>query len=113
MIEGLKIDVPSTELKEHLAARASHHGERVAFYLGQAKHLSQGLKDLDLEDESEAQAYSNSGQRDPRDSMRQSAKSHQDRQMFFQFMADHLVPGEVYRLTEADIIKLEFASRYL
>lgn len=113
MIEGIKIDVPTVELRDHLRFRADHHATRQQFYLNRANDLTQGIADMDLGDEADAMAFSNSGRGDPRESMRQAARQHGDRLAFFRFLADHLVPDETYRLTEGDLLKIEFASKYL
>ena len=100
MIEGLKIDVPSDELIEHLKERADYHTEKSKFYTGQVEALRQGGVG--------ASPVSN----DPVTSLESSAKSHQDRAAFFNFLDEHVVLDETYRLSEQDLTRLEIVSRY-
>jgi hypothetical protein len=44
--------------------------------------------------------------------MGRSECSHREKAAFFSFLAEHLIPGETYRLTEDDLARLEFVSRY-
>lgn len=113
IIEGLKIQVSSEELEQHLRDRAAHHAARREFYLGQARNLDSGIHELELDEEAEAMAFSNSGRGDPRQSMRAAAKTHEERQAFFTFLADHIVQDVTYQLTESEFLKLEYVSRYM
>lgn len=102
MIEGLKIDVPSGELIDHLKARADFHKEKRAFYTKQAQALVDGgIR--------ETPGVTN----DPTGQLQNSAKSHAAREGFFRFLADHVVGGETYRLTEQDMTRLELVDKYL
>lgn len=101
MIEGIKIDVSSDELRDHLQARANYHDDKQAFYSTQA----QSLKDGGIRSEA---AVSN----DPVNSLEQSARSHGEREAFFRFLAEHLVDDETYRLSEQDLTRIEIVSRY-
>lgn len=102
MIEGLKIDVSSAELTDHLADRASYHQEKRAFYTKQAKALVDGgIR--------ENPGVSN----DPTAQLQNSAKTHAEREAFFRFLAEHVVADETYRLSEQDLTRLEIVSRYL
>lgn len=42
MIQGLQIDVSSTELKEHIQGRAKHHKEKAEWYEKQVRNLKEG-----------------------------------------------------------------------
>jgi hypothetical protein len=99
-IEGLKMEVQSSELREHLLKRAEHHAERRDFYVRQAGALHEGGVE-------EQQATN-----DPVTSLRTSAKSHGEREAFFRFMAEHIIPNERYVLSEQDLIRIEIVSRY-
>lgn len=101
MIEGLKIDVTRDELLEHLNARRSYHRERREFYETQTSQLvAGGIRDT---------LASN----DPTQSLANSAKQHGQKEGLFGFIADHLIEGETYRLTEQDLTRLEIIDRYL
>lgn len=100
MIEGLKIEISSEELEDHLDARAEYHEQKMNFYDEQVRNLRAGGVG--------AIAQSN----DPVNSLQASAKQHKDRAAFFRFVSDHLILNETYRLDESDLGRLEIASRY-
>ena len=101
MIEGVKIEVSSSELEDHLAERANHHHDKHEFYTKQV----QSLKDGGIRDNP---GVSN----DPIASLEHSAKSHKEKAGLFGFLVDHVIPNEVYRLSENDLTRLEIVSRY-
>ncbi|KKK57206.1 hypothetical protein LCGC14_3056830 [marine sediment metagenome] len=101
MIEGLHFDIKFKEMKDHLEAKANHHFERKQFYFSQAQKLEEG--------NAEAMNYSGG---DPVKVLKDKGNNHYQRMGFFQFMADHLVEGVTYRLSENDLMTLEFISRY-
>jgi hypothetical protein len=103
MIEGVKIDISTDELKDHLSERASYHQEKQAFYEGQVESLKAGHVG-----EMDKGAISN----DPVSQLEGSARRHKETAALFQFISDHLVPNEVYRLEERDLTRLEVLSRY-
>jgi hypothetical protein len=98
MIEGIRIELNTDELCKHLLGRVKFHHDKGQWYANHA----QELKDAGSEGKSN----------DPAASLRQSANTHADREAFFQFIADHLIPNEVYRLSESDFTRLEFAARF-
>lgn len=109
MIEGLHFDIEFDEMKEHLRAKARHHDDRRLFYEKQVKALGGKLAG-ELSDGERPPHYTGTSG-DPMDVLRNKAISHEGRSSFFQFMADHLVEGETYRLSEGDLMTLEFISR--
>jgi hypothetical protein len=102
MIEGLKLDFSVKELKEHLDRLARHHDERRVFYERQAQTLKDGG----------AEENANFTGGNPRQQLEQKAKEHSNKSALFQVFSDHLVAGEVYRLQEQDLIRLELLSRW-
>jgi len=101
MIEGLRVELSSEELRGYLEDRALHHRERRNFYLRQVENLSAGRV--------EEMAVTN----DPISSLKQSARTHGERSDFFEFLSDHIVPGETYRLSEQDLTRIEIIGRHL
>ena len=100
MIEGLKIEIPTEELRAHIEGRARHHREKAEWYEGQVRNLrAGGLSEHHVSN-------------DPVSSLERSEDSHRERAAFFSFLAEHLIEGETYRLTEDDLARLEFVSRY-
>ena len=100
MIEGLKVSVSSDELKAHLQNRSIHHSGRASFYKQQVKHLTEGGVDR------------SGATMDPVSSLEQQEKKHKEKQAFFKFLADHIIPVEDYLLTERDLEAIEIFSRY-
>lgn len=101
MIEGLKFDVTTAELRGHLQERVTHHKERAEFYAGQVKALEDG----------NAQGMNYSGG-DPVRALKDKHSEHKHKIDLFKFLVDHVVPNEMYRLTESDLLQLEIISRH-
>lgn len=101
MIEGLKIDVPSGELIDHLKERARFHDDKRVFYGRQADALIEGG------------VHAGGASNDPTASLQASARTHAMRADFFQFLADHAIADEVYRLTENDMTRIELIGQHL
>jgi hypothetical protein len=100
MIEGLKIEIPTEELRQHIEGRSEHHRDKAEWYGGQVRSLrAGGLAESHVSN-------------DPVSSLERSELNHRDKAAFFAFLADHLIEGETYRLTEDDLARLEFISRY-
>ena len=95
MIDGLKLDIPSSDLAAHLQARREYHEERTSFYMTQAAALRAGGV--------VAQFQTN----DPTRSLDASAEEHKRKAAFFGLMGKYLVPDETYRVTEHDLTRLE------
>jgi hypothetical protein len=55
----------------------------------------------------QAQQYTTN---DPTSSLLQSARQHADKGAFFAFMGAHIIPSEIYRLSESDFTRLELAA---
>ena len=99
MITGLCIDVSAKELKEHLAARASHHEKKAKWYREQTVALTKGGVES---------GHSN----DPVRTLQESERLHQEKAAYFRFMERHLVKNETYRLSQQDLGQIELSSRY-
>lgn len=101
MIEGIQIDIPTVDVRAHVRERIAYHEKKARFYNEQALALIGGG--------GSQQNVSN----DPVSSLQHSAERHQERITFFKVIEKYLVPDEIYRLTETDLVRLEFApSRY-
>jgi hypothetical protein len=100
MIEGLKIEIPTAELRAHIEGRARHHRDNAEWYEGQSRNLrAGGLAESHVSN-------------DPVSSLERSEQNHRDKAAFFSFLAEHLIAGETYLLMEDDLARLEFISRY-
>jgi hypothetical protein len=103
MIEGIKIELTSDELRSHVQSRVDFHRAKCDFYAKQAASLRAGQ-------EENAATYNASN--NPVASLQQSEASHRERATYFKILADHLIPGETYRLSDTDLTRLELFSRY-
>lgn len=99
MIQGIQLDFKSSELKKHLLERVQHHKQREIFYLTQVKNMRRAG--------AERAAYG----ADPLSSLEKKSESHRERRDLFVIMAQHIVPNEVYRLTETDLGHIELPGR--
>lgn len=103
MIQGVKIQISSEELKKHLLDKVTHHKEKADFYNAQVSNLEKGA------DEHTVGGSLYNASNNPVQSLKESGKKHQAKSEYFQFIADHLVP-DTYELTEQDLTKLEIIS---
>jgi hypothetical protein len=110
MIEGIQFDIPSRELSEHLRERVTHHRQRSVFFATQAKQLEDGVPDA--KEASGKVNYSNATS-NPLEALKSSAITHEQKADLFCLMIKYLVKDETYRLTENDLLKLEFTSQRL
>lgn len=100
MIKGITIHIGTDELKEHLLKKVQYHQDKAVFYKNQVGALEGSKEDL------------SSGSNNPVDSLANSAKKHIGKSEYYQFIVDHLVPGETYELSENDLTRLEIISYY-
>lgn len=101
MISGIILEFTADELRRHLEERATYHLERARQY----EERVDSLKEMGRE---EQEGVSN----DPVRSLEHSRKEHQEKGAFFTIVAEHLIPGETYRLSFGDLRSLEFTSKY-
>jgi hypothetical protein len=87
MIEGLKFDISSAELKELLDFKWKSHATKAEQYRTQIANL---------QDAQEAGTFSN----DPTFQLKGSLKAHEKNATYFKLLADKVVPDETYRLAE-------------
>lgn len=102
MIEGIKIDVTTKEMHDHIIKRAHVHSDKAARY----ERDVTALRNAGVEDEPRATSV------DPIRQLDHKVREHRDKAAFFFFMAEHLVEGEIYRLSESDLSRLEIAAMY-
>jgi len=100
MIEGFKLDFTSQDLKDHLNQRRDFHGEKELSYRKQAEGVA-SIKGGDFQGQTV----------DPQHALEQRANDHRSKHDFFSLMAAHIVPDEIYRLTQNDLVLLELISR--
>jgi hypothetical protein len=103
VIEGLKVELKTEELRAHLETRAQHHEKREAEFAAEVKRVGDAMEGM-------GPGHSTMGE-----GLKGAAKRHRDehasKATFFALLARHLVEGEVYRLDDSDLSRLEFLSR--
>lgn len=105
MIEGLHADVPSAELRELCLSQALFHDGRAEFYTEHAaamKKLAEATSAVG--GQPSLQQYS--GRSPNWEDMANKAREHSSAARHLRFLAEHLVPTEVYRLGHSDLAKL-------
>lgn len=100
MIEGLKFLMSADELREHLVNRVLYHKTRQEFYEQKAGELQAGA--------AQGMGYSSG---DPIRNLQDKAREHRGKIDLFKFMHDHVVPGESYQLSDADLMRIEILNR--
>lgn len=100
-ISGIVIEIPGSELAQHLTERAKHHADKESFYQEQVTSLLKGRD--------ENANVTN----DPVGSLKQSRAQHANKRAFFQFLATHVVSSATYRLSDDDLARMEVYSKYL
>ncbi|MHC4748337.1 MAG: hypothetical protein ACYTFW_00545 [Planctomycetota bacterium] len=101
MIEGLHLDIKSSELNKILVKRIKYHEAKVEYY---RKKVNEGIEEqLDLDEEVSG---------NPLPGYKRKVKEHKDKVGFFRFISDHLIPDETYRLTMRDLSTLEVTEQY-
>jgi len=104
MITGFQLDVSSDELKNHLQIKADYHKGKAESYGRQLEGVTKLMSD---------EPNAGLGQTVNADTgLHNQYRSHAQRASFFKFCADHILPNETYRLTEENLIKLEFVERF-
>lgn len=106
IINGLQIDIKAAELKEMLLGRLKYHEARVEVYQKQHEQLSKVERVLS----EEAEAIGKVSNTSPVESVLSALKKHKDQAIYYRFMHDHVVEGAVYRLPEADLVRLGIKS---
>lgn len=102
MIEGFRIEVTADELARHLDERIRHHHDRAADFERRAKELEViGHSGLDDDDEGLVGCWGLN------DQLERKTARHRDRETVLVYLRNHLVAGEVYRLSEGDLRSLE------
>jgi hypothetical protein len=102
MIEGLKVTVAATELRELCIKQADFHRRRAAFYEEKEKAL-EGVP---------RQQAGYSGQ-DPLQQMQAKRSEHENAVRELVFIGDHLKDGEEYLLAANDLQRLGIVRRHV
>lgn len=106
MIEGLHFDVTSGQLMQHLRERMEYHRERQAVY---DREISR-LEKVDLERESDQDIHLTRVD-GPKENLKRRSEEHRAKAQKFELLLNHVILGEVYRLSDEDLIKLEFIDQ--
>lgn len=110
MVEALKLEITSAELKSLVEGRMKYHSHKAEVLETEMGRLGAVLEDLDDEAE-QIGKYSNAHSNNPVDSLRKKAKVHRDRATYFKFFAEHIIPNEKYVLTQHDLATIEVVGQ--
>ena len=99
MIVGLHIEVSAEQLGERIAARVAHHLKQVELGRAQLPSLPEP------EDDPSQTGFASRllRARSPREMMKQRIAEHIRKATLLTFIREHLIPGEIYRLRDADL----------
>lgn len=101
MVEGLKVRLSTEGLKRLLEERVEYHDTKEQWYSSQIENLKAGgLRPM--------VAATN----DPVSSLETSKEQHKSKAVYFQFLADNLIPNEQYVLSNDDLLRLEIVNRF-
>lgn len=109
MIEGIKLDISTDDLRTHLTSRSEYHATRREYYLAEYKRTTQNVIAGESEIDSDEGFATTSNYGQDRTYI-QNAKQHRTKAAFFKFVAQYLIPNETYRLSESDLAKFELAA---
>lgn len=101
MIEGLQIDVPTDELKEILGRLVKKHTDKAERYQARA---------AEMKDHGDYPNLQVSDDKSTVESFERREREHRSLASEFQFMQEHLAPGETYRLTHEDLRRIEIVG---
>jgi hypothetical protein len=99
MIVGLQMDFTTDELKAHFTAKAEEHEAKAEAYGKQIKGLNE-INDPESQNSN-----------DPRRGLGDSRRNHAMKAQRYRILADHLVPSEIYRLSNADLMEIGMIER--
>ena len=100
MIQGIAIDVKGAELVERVNARAAHHEERAQACDAQLRLLRTGAPPRVDQRKSPVR-----GAIEPfnEETLERKTRQHRERAQALLFLGKHIVPDEIYRVTEMDL----------
>lgn len=102
MIDGLHFDVSSDELRKHLLERISLHRTKMDDYKKRVEIMN--IPEDDFRDLEQTTLQ------DPASQLRRKYRHHKNRFELFLFMHAHVIEDK-YRLSEGDLLTLEFISK--
>lgn len=111
MIDGLKLQISSDELKALSMSRADYHSKKSQWFEGKAKELGPELGEMN-DRAPDIQKYSSNNRAGVLEELETKARHHKDRSTYFRFMAEHVVPNETYSLAKEDLSQLEVIGRW-
>lgn len=116
IIEGVKIEMSTTDLRAMLNARADWHQAKHKRYLARIDALNKLVGEeaqTEEEDDEGNQVRFSASNYDQKAGWSQKADSSKTRAGYFRLLAKYLVPDATYQLTNRDIEHLELASQLL
>ncbi|KKL75234.1 hypothetical protein LCGC14_2056920 [marine sediment metagenome] len=114
IIEGFKVDVPVAELGEHFQRRIEFHRAKVGdleIKIGKLKDREVEAKNLADDLSLRTHAWGGLIGGDPVEMFEMEKRLHAQCADYFVFLSAHLIRDTVYRLTDNDLVGLEFGSK--
>jgi hypothetical protein len=100
VIEGLKLDISAAELTRRLSETIASHESRVSGCEHRLRRLGEIERAVDLDP---IELGWEGGYSNLRAALERKRTHHRDRALVLTFLRDHLVAGEVYRLSQEDL----------
>lgn len=102
----MQVDVSSDELLKILKERKKHHDDKSAAYSKQAGELTKVISAI--EEDMDIGKVSNGT---PAESMERKAREHSEKARYYEFMIDHVIKNDTYRLSQEDLVRLGITAR--
>jgi hypothetical protein len=103
VIEGLKLDVPAEELAQRLSGLIAWHESRASGCDGRLQRLGEIKNEVQNIDGHLDDLGWDGGYDRLSDALGRKRTHHRERAFVLEFLRDHLVAGEVYRLDAEDL----------
>ena len=104
MIQGIAIDVKGAELVERIRARAEHHETRATACDAHLRRL-RAPGPTPADDLAKELESAGPGAKEPftEETLERKIRQHRERAQALLFLGQHIMPDEVYRVTETDL----------
>lgn len=107
MVEGIRFEIPSDVLREHLRKRVSYHEEKAAMLARQAADL----KKENIELQERHGKFSNSARGATWEDLEHTARLHRNIAVKFRFCSEYVI-NDTYRILLSDFDQLELGTQH-
>jgi len=109
------IELTGDDLREHFLRLGRLHAAKAQEYANKRREIDSQIIKMKQQGE-RMQAVTNNpiySLEQTANSMEQSQKQHEEKQLYYTFLADYIPKDELYRLSEAEIIRLGILQKFL